>query len=104
MPSPSAFSEMRIKFLESAVAENNKKITTREDWESFVLQTIRRFIMRFPLNLGDKTDPSQESYDAVDDSVVAPEMPMPELGTREYDAEVVVRQEQAERRKALSKV
>lgn len=43
-------------------------------------------------------------YNAVDDSVVDREAPLPELGTKEYDDEIAVRKQQAERRKALSKV
>ncbi|KAE9394204.1 hypothetical protein BT96DRAFT_828056 [Gymnopus androsaceus JB14] len=50
MPPPPAFSNMRIDFLKGAVAEYGKE-TSGEDWESFVLQMIRRFIKRFPVSL-----------------------------------------------------
>ncbi|KAE9383349.1 hypothetical protein BT96DRAFT_1009325 [Gymnopus androsaceus JB14] len=90
MPTPPAFSDLRIKFLKEAAAAYNKD-TSGEDWNSFVLQTTRCFIKRFPVHLGDKEDPSMEAYNAVDDSVVDLEVPMPELGTKEYDDEVVVR-------------
>ncbi|KAE9395617.1 hypothetical protein BT96DRAFT_942327 [Gymnopus androsaceus JB14] len=102
MPPAPGFSELRLNFLKEA-ADQYGKDTSGEDWEIFILQTVRRFIKRFPVNLGDKQDPTKEFYDAVDDSVVDPKVPMPELGTKEYEDEVVVRKQQANRRKALSK-
>ncbi|KAE9385714.1 hypothetical protein BT96DRAFT_786032, partial [Gymnopus androsaceus JB14] len=72
MPPPPSFSKLRLKFLREAAAEYSRD-TGDEDWESFILQTIRRFIKRFPLHLGDKEDPTQKFYNAVDDSVVDPE-------------------------------
>ncbi|KAE9403579.1 hypothetical protein BT96DRAFT_990023 [Gymnopus androsaceus JB14] len=86
MPPPPAFSKLRIKFLTEA-GEKYGQTTDGVDWNSFVVQMVRRFIKRFPLHLGDKEDPSMESYNAIDDSVVDPKVPMPELGTEEYKIE-----------------
>ncbi|KAE9389229.1 hypothetical protein BT96DRAFT_1003445 [Gymnopus androsaceus JB14] len=91
MPSAPAFSDLHLKFLHKASAEYSKD-TSGEDWDNGQF-----------FNLGDKEDPTKESYDAVDDSVVDPEVPMPELGTKEYDDEVIVRKNQADRHKALGK-
>lgn len=67
------------------------------------MQTIRMFLNRFPVSLGED-EPSEEHLKLVDDSVAVFEEPLPEEGTEEYERAWQERVERAEKEKKRGEV
>lgn len=93
---------MRLKFMLQRLAEFNTK-KTDVDREAYILTTIRLFLNRFPVSLGEN-EPTEEHLSSVDDSVAPVEEPLPEEGTVEYEKVWRERQDRAEKEKKRGEV
>lgn len=83
MVNPGCYTGLRLQFMHKRLIDYNTK-KSDVDREAFILQSIRMFLKRFPVSLGED-EPSEEHLSSVDDSVVEVEEPLPEEGTEEYD-------------------
>lgn len=97
MVNPGCYTGLRLQFMHKHLIEYNKK-KSEVDREAFLMQTIRMFLNRFPISLGED-EPSKEHMDSVDDSVVQVEEPLPDEGTEEYEKAWQQRLEHAEKEK-----
>lgn len=102
MVNPGCYTGMRLQFMHKQLADYNTK-KSDVDREAFILQTIRLFLNRFPVSLGED-EPSEEHLNSVDDSVVEVEEPLPEEGTEEYDRAWQERIDRAEKEKKRGEV
>lgn len=68
------------------------------DREAFIATTIRLFLNRFPVSLGEE-EPTQEHLVPVDNTVAQGEDPLPDEGTEEYEKVWRERQERADKEK-----
>lgn len=93
MVNPGCYTGMRLKFMRERLAEFNTK-KTEVDREAFILTTIRLFLNRFPVSLGED-EPTEEQLKLVDDSVAPVEEPLPEEGSEHYEKVWQERQERA---------
>lgn len=102
MVNPGCYTGMRLKFMHARLAGYNKQ-KTDIDREAYILATIRMFLIRFPVSLGED-EPSEEHLNSVDDSVVPPEEPLPDEGTAEYEKVWQERLDRTEKEKKRGEV
>ena len=67
MPTPEAFQGLRKAFLEGE-REGYKNAVANNTHKDFVMDVVRRYLKRFPLNLADDEEPSPQKLAAVDDA------------------------------------
>lgn len=97
MVNPGCYTGMRLKYMHERLTEFKTK-KSDVDREAFILTTIRLFLNRFPVSLGDE-DPTEEQLNSVDDSIAPVEQPLPEEGTEEYEKVWRERQDRATKEK-----
>lgn len=102
MVNPGCYSGLRLQFMNQRLAEYRQK-KSDIDREAHTMQTIRMFLNRFPVSLGED-EPSEEHLKLVDDSVAVFEEPLPEEGTEEYERAWQERVERAEKEKKRGEV
>lgn len=89
MPARSTFSDKHRAFLESKKAEFAAAVENKHISETLAV-IFRQFFKRFPIDLDDDQEPSDEMLAGVDDSAADPDIeePSESLGPDEYAAAV----------------
>ncbi|KAL0562863.1 hypothetical protein V5O48_019216, partial [Marasmius crinis-equi] len=76
MVNPGAFQGSRKAFLEAAIPGYFSAVQDGSGPE-FLQTTVRRFLKRYPVDLADDVEPSEEQLDAVDDNEASDEVVPP---------------------------
>ncbi|EDR03723.1 uncharacterized protein LACBIDRAFT_306861 [Laccaria bicolor S238N-H82] len=66
MPNPGGFAGSRLKFLENELPEYTKAVANNRDGD-FLLDLLRRFFKRYPMELEDNVEPTEETLASVND-------------------------------------
>jgi hypothetical protein len=102
MPNPGGFAGSRLKFLEDEFPAYTKAVTSNREGD-FVLDLLRRFFKRYPMELADNIEPTEEMLASVNDEEPdeEPEPPNEETMAEEEYAEML--QKFNERRDEIEK-
>ncbi|KAL0563564.1 SERTA domain-containing protein 3, partial [Marasmius crinis-equi] len=102
MVNPGAFQGSRKKFLEAAIPEYFQAVEQGTGPECLQI-LVRRYLKRFPIEMDEKTEPTEEELDAVDDSEASPDVLPPSKSPDELEEAFAARVAAFEQRKKDTK-